>query len=258
MIITRRSALIGACVLALSACTTGTAGLTTTPKTILVAGATGRTGTEVVSQLLADGYTVRVLVRDQEKARAAFGDRVSYFTGDVTDRATLTAAMQGADAVISAIGAKGKDGPSRPEVVDYQGVKNLAEAASAAGIRQFVLVSSRSVTQKDHPLNRMFGDVLIWKLKGEDALRASGVPYTIIRPGGLSNGEPGQSAWVFEQGDRVSGQTTITRADVATICVQALKYPEALNRTFETNTVPGSPITDWRARFADLKPDPSP
>ncbi|MCL4791921.1 MAG: SDR family oxidoreductase, partial [Gammaproteobacteria bacterium] len=165
--------------------------------------------------------------------------------------------MQGVDAVISAIGAKGKDGPSRPEVIDYEGVKNLSAAASAAGVKQFVLVSSRSVTQKDHPLNRMFGDVLIWKLKGENALRASGVPYTIIRPGGLTNAEPGQSSFVIEQGDEVRGQTTIARADLATICVQALKYPEALNRTFETNTVPGSPMTDWRARFRDLKPDPS-
>ena len=257
MSMTRRSALIGACVLALSACTTGTAGLSAESKTVLVAGATGRTGSAVVAQLLADGYTVRALVRDPAKARAALGDQVSYVTGDVTDPATLTAAMQGADAVISAIGAKGKEGPSRPEVIDYEGVKNLAAAASAAGVKQFVLVSSRAVTQKDHPLNRMFGDVLIWKLKGEDALRASGVPYTIVRPGGLGNGEPGESGFVMEQGDKVTGQTTIARADLATICVQALKYPEALNRTFETNTVPGSPMTDWRSAFADLKADPS-
>jgi uncharacterized protein YbjT (DUF2867 family) len=258
MSLTRRSALIGACVLALAACTSGTAGLSAAPKTVLVAGATGRTGSAVVSQLLTEGYTVRALVRDEAKARAALGDQVAYVTGDVTDPATLAAAMQGADAVISAIGAKGPKGPSRPEVVDYEGVRNLATAASAAGIGHFVLVSSRAVTQKDHPLNRMFGDVLIWKLKGEDVLRASGVPYTIIRPGGLTNAEPGKSAFVLEQGDKVTGQTTIARADVATICVQALKHPEARNRTFETNTVPGSPITDWRARFAELQADPSP
>ena len=257
MSVTRKIVLIGACILALAACASGTASMSAAPQTVLVAGATGRTGTELVSQLLGEGYTVRALVRDPVKARAAFGDRVSYFTGDVTDPATLTPAMQDADAVISAIGAKGAKGPSRPEVIDYAGVRNLAVAASVAGVRQFVLVSSRSVTQKDHPLNRMFGDVLIWKLKGEDALRASGVPYTIIRPGGLGNGEPGQKAFVIEQGDKSAGQTTIARSDLATICVQALKYPEALNRTFEVNTVEGSPVTDWRARFAALKPDPS-
>ncbi|MEZ5562425.1 MAG: SDR family oxidoreductase [Gammaproteobacteria bacterium] len=257
MSMTRRNILIGTCLLALGACTSGRADLGSSPRTVLVAGATGRTGTPVVTQLLAEGYKVRALVRDPEKARETLGDQVTYLTGDVTDPATLAPAMQGVDAVISAIGAKGKDGPSRPEVIDYEGVKNLAAAASAAGVKQFVLVSSRSVTQKDHPLNRMFGDVLIWKLKGENALRASGVPYTIIRPGGLVNAEPGQASFVFEQGDEVRGQTRIARADLATICVQALKYPEALNRTFETHTVPGSPITDWRARFRELKPDPS-
>jgi uncharacterized protein YbjT (DUF2867 family) len=257
MFATRRSALIGTCMLALTACTTGTASLSAAPKTVLVAGATGRTGSAVVTQLLAEGYTVRALVRDPVTARAALGDQVTYVTGDVTAPATLAPAMQGADAVISAIGAKGAKGPSRPEVIDYEGVRNLAAAASAAGVKQFVLVSSRAVTQKDHPLNRMFGDVLIWKLKGEDALRASGVPYTIIRPGGLSNAKPGESTFVFEQGDKVTGQSTIARADVATICVQALKYPAALNRTFETNTVPGTPMTDWRAKFGDLKPDAS-
>lgn len=257
MSVTRMIALIGTCVLALAACASGTASMSASPGIVLVAGATGRTGTAVVSQLLADGYTVRALVRDPVKARAAFGDRVSYFTGDVTDPATLTPAMQGVDAVISAIGAKGAKGPSRPEVIDYEGVRNLVVAASAAGVRQFVLVSSRSATQKDHPLNRMFGNVLIWKLKGEDALRTSGVPYTIIRPGGLGNGEPGEKAFVIEQGDRSAGQTTIARSDLATVCVQALKHPEALNRTFEVNTIEGSPVTDWRARFAELKPDPS-
>ncbi len=258
MPMTRRNALIGACMLILTACTTGTAGLTGDSKTVLVAGATGRTGNAVVVQLLVDGYKVRALVRDPVKAKAAFGDKVTYAIADVTDPATLAPAMKGVDAVISAIGAKGAKGASRPEVIDYAGVRNLAVAASVAGVKQFVLVSSRAVTQENHPLNRMFGDVLKWKLKGENALRDSGVPYTIIRPGGLTDDPAGQSAFILEQGDRViTGQSRIARADLATICVQALRYPGALNRTFETSTLPGSPITDWPAVFAKLQPDPS-
>lgn len=257
MILTRRSGLLLVAALAAGMTLAGcTAGLSGEPKKVLVAGATGQTGQLIVSELLASGYEVRALVRDTAKARKVLGDQVELVQGDVKNPATLTAAFAGTDAVISAVGARGAKGPDRPEAIDYEGVKNLVDAAVTARSRQFVLVSSRSVTQPDNPLNKLFGNVLIWKLKGEDALRASGVPYTVVRPGGLTNGPGGEQQVVFEQGDTVRAQTTITRADVARICVQALKHPEARNRTFETSARPGPPVTDWRAKFAALKPDP--
>jgi uncharacterized protein YbjT (DUF2867 family) len=258
MLITRRTALTIASALAagvlVSSC--ATTSLPPGPRTVLVAGATGQTGQLIVRELLASGYAVRALVRDTAKARQTLGEEVQLVQADIKDPTTLAAAFAGTDAVISAVGARGARGPDRPEAIDYQGVKNLVDAAVAARSQQFVLVSSRSVTQPDNPLNRLFGNVLIWKLKGEDALRASGVPYTVVRPGGLTNGPGGDKDVVFEQGDAVSAQTTITRADVARVCVEALKYPEARNRTFETSARAGSPVTDWRAKFAALKPDP--
>ncbi len=257
MILTRRTGLLLVPVIAvgmiLGGCTTSLSG---EPGKVLVAGATGQTGQLIVSELLASGYEVRALVRDTTKARKVLGDKVELVQGDVKDPATLTAAFAGTDAVISAVGARGAKGPDRPEAIDYEGVRNLVDAAVAARSRQFVLISSRSVTQPDNPLNKLFGNVLIWKLKGEDALRASGVPYTVIRPGGLTNGPGGNLDLVFEQGDTVRAQTTITRADLARIAVQALRYPEARNRTFETSAQPGAPVTDWRAKFAALRPDP--
>lgn len=225
------------------------------PRTVLVAGATGQTGQLVVQELRAEGFRIRALVRDADKARATLGDDVELIVGDVKDPASLAPAMRGADAVISTIGARGAKGPDSPEAIDYGGVRNLAEAAAAARVQQFVLVSSRGATQEDNTLNRMFGNVLIWKLKGEDALRASGVAYTVIRPGGLINVPGGDKAIMFEQGDPVVRDSTIARADLARICVAVLQYPEARNRTFETSSVPGSPETDWRALFAALAPD---
>lgn len=224
---------------------------------VLVAGATGQTGKEIVKNLQQQGYKVHALVRDAAKAREQLGPDVDYVQGDVKDTASLTAAMSGIDAVISSIGARGKEGPDRPEMVDYQGVKNLVDAAKAAGVRQFVLVSSRGVTHEDHPLNRMFGDVLIWKLKGEDYLRASGVPYTVVRPGGLLNQPAGKSDIAFEQGDRKFSGTAlaIPREDVAIVCVEALKHPEAKNRTFEIHRQDGAPVANWKAKFASLKAD---
>ena len=224
---------------------------------VLVAGATGQTGHQIVRHLQQDGYRVHALVRDVEKAKAELGPDVDYVLGDVKEPATLGPAMKGMHAVISSIGARGKDGPDRPEMVDYQGVRNLVDAAKAAKVRQFVLISSRGVTQEGHPLNRMFGNVLVWKLKGEDYLRASGVPYTIIRPGGLLNEPGGKGDIVFEQGDRkFSGALSIPREDVAIVCVEALKQAGARNRTFEVHrAADGPPVSDWKAKFAGLKPD---
>lgn len=248
-----RRALVALAALALSAC----AGLRGGPPEVLVAGATGQTGALVVKQLLASGYRVRALVRDDAKARAQLGAGVTYVQGDVKDPATLGPAVAGVDYVISSIGARGKEGPDRPEMIDFQGVRNLVDAAKAAKVRHFVLVSSRGVTQPDHPLNRMFGDVLRWKLAGEDYLRASGLAYTVVRPGGLLNEPPGRGDIAFEQGDRrfTGAALAIPREDVAIVCVEALRQPGARSRTFEIHRTDGPPVTDWKAKFAALAPD---
>jgi len=240
----------------LAATATACAGMGKAPPEVLVAGATGQTGQQIVKRLQQQGYRVHALVRDTAKANEQLGPDVDYVQGDVKDAASLTAAMSGVHAVISSIGARGKDGPDRPEMVDYQGVRNLVDAAKAARVRQFVLVSSRGVTHEGHPLNRMFGDVLIWKLKGEDYLRGSGLAYTVVRPGGLLNEPASTGDIAFEQGDRTfSGTLSIPREDVAIVCVEALRNPEAKFRTFEIHRQEGAPVTDWKAKFASLEPD---
>jgi uncharacterized protein YbjT (DUF2867 family) len=100
-------------------------------------------------------------------------------------------------------------------------------------------------------LNRIFGNVLIWKLKCEDYLRDSGIPYTIARPGGLHKGPGGEQQIVFEQGDEVK-VVAISRADVASVLVAALAHPEAQNKTFAVFTVKEPPTTDWQAKFGAL------
>ncbi|MEO8445050.1 MAG: SDR family NAD(P)-dependent oxidoreductase, partial [Gammaproteobacteria bacterium] len=87
---------------------------------VLVAGATGGTGRQVVSELNAAGYKVRALVRDADSARAVLGESVEYATGDVRQRPTIDAAMKGVRYAIVAIGATRKDPTNGPEFVDYQ------------------------------------------------------------------------------------------------------------------------------------------
>ncbi|NND55292.1 MAG: SDR family oxidoreductase [Gammaproteobacteria bacterium] len=220
---------------------------------VVVAGATGGTGRALVRNLQDQGYAVRAFVRDTAKARVVLGDEVDYVQGDVRDIDSIRPAMTGATYVISAIGAGRSDPDNGPEHVDFGGVKNLTDAAVEAGVKQFVLVSSSGVTQEDHFLNKVMNNVLIWKFKGEEALRNSGMPYTIVRPGGLVNTPGGDEALVFAQGDTTTGR--ISREDVALICIAALGNPAALGKTFETYSSEESGANDWSDMFSALQAD---
>ncbi|MBZ0284434.1 MAG: SDR family oxidoreductase [Anaerolineae bacterium] len=225
------------------------------PEKILVAGATGGVGRAVVSKLAERKMPVRVLARDAMMARELFSPTVEIVPADATKPDSLKGLFSDIYGVICTIGAKAPHGPDSPQHVDYEGVLHLVEAAKAAHIAHFVLVSSIGVTQPNHRLNQMFNNVLNWKLKGEDALRESGLVYTIVRPGGLGDVPGGKRALQFDQGDRMSGR--ISRADVAEICLRALNQPEARQVTFEVIETEGKPPDDaeWAALFGGLQKD---
>ena len=221
---------------------------------IFVAGATGGTGSHAVSKLLERGVPVRGLVRDADKGREAFGDRIEVVVGDTRQPETFASAVAGCSALICTTGAQASKG-GVPEEVEYQGVKNLVEAAKTAGVGQFVLVSSIGTTKLDHRLNQIFDNILMWKLRGEDTVRESGIPYTVVRPGGLRDDPGGERAITLGQGDEISG--AISREDVAEVCLRALDHEGARGVTFETihaETV--GPSTDWAELFAPLRKDP--
>ena len=220
---------------------------------VLVAGATGRTGQKVVTELLANDYSVRAFVRDAGLAREKLGSDIEYAEGDVRQRETIDAALDGVAAIISAIGASRDDPSNGPEFVDYGGVRNLAEAAADAGLNQIVLVSSAGVGREDSALNRMFGEILMWKFKGEEAVRNSGVTYTIVRPGGLTGEPGGEKSLEFVQGEDRQGR--VPRADVARVLVAALSLAEARNKTFELFGGEGPPSMDLQTQFAAMEED---
>jgi uncharacterized protein YbjT (DUF2867 family) len=221
---------------------------------VLVAGATGRTGRLVVRTLLEKGFHVRAFVRDVERANKLLGSKIDCVKGDVREIKSIKPALESVRYIISAIGAgPGGDSRNGPEFVDYGGVKNLADAASAAKLDHFVLISSMGVTHEDHYLNKAFDNVLKWKLKGEQVLRSSGVSYTIVRPGGLTDENGGQHEILFKQGDKDGG--LISRTDVARVCVAALEIPAARNKTFEVISGSNPPVKDWQTLFAGLVPD---
>ncbi|MDE0680697.1 MAG: SDR family oxidoreductase [Gammaproteobacteria bacterium] len=220
---------------------------------VLVAGATGKTGTLVVQQLQAKGYPVRAFVRNAEKAAERLGADVEAVVGDLRDPASIAATLDGVEVVINAAGS-GVPAPddNMPEHVDFEGARNLADAAVAAGVGHYVLVSSMGATHDDHQLNRLFNNILIWKRKGEDAVAASGIPYTIIRPGGLNDGPGNKQTVIFEQGDIMGLDKAISRTDVARVTVAAVRDEEAHNKVFEIYARDGEPQTGFSGEFAAL------
>ncbi|MCC5638993.1 CIA30 family protein [Nostoc sp. CHAB 5844] len=130
---------------------------------------------------------------------------------------------------------------------------------------KFILVSSAGVTRpgrlginlaEEPPavrLNDQLGGILTWKLKGEDSLRVSDIPYTIIRPCALTE-EPGGQELIFEQGDNIRGK--ISREDVAELCVQALEQSKSHNVTFEVKATENKVNSiNWEKLFSGLQPD---
>ena len=222
--------------------------------TILVFGASGRTGRYLLRELEKEGRSFRAVTSNAARAREQVGDQYDWVQADVRDPASLDALFDGVTTVISSLGATSFEGPNGPEFVDYQGVRNVVDAARRNGVQQMVLITASGVTNPNHPLNKM-GGVMTWKLKGEDHLRASGLPYTIIRPGGLTDTDPGQQGMVLMQGDSVpygSKMSVTSRGDLAALCIAALDDPAARFKTFGAFNDESQPIDGWRSAFASI------
>ncbi len=151
-----------------------TTGSTTLP--VLVVGATGSLGGNVVDELLERGKNVRALVRPTTDASRLENRGVEIARGDMLDLDSLVAAMTGADAVITTAAGYTRGGKNADDI-DTIGNANLAEAAHRAGIRRFVLTSILTCDQTPDVPH-------LWHKKiAEDKLEQLGVPFVALRPG---------------------------------------------------------------------------
>ncbi|KAF6265324.1 isomerase [Scenedesmus sp. NREL 46B-D3] len=191
--------------------------------------------------------------------------------------AGLAAALQGADALVIATSGvpqikylslipvmlakiTGKEGVrpefswkqgQNPQQIDWLGQKVQIDAAKAAGVKQVVLISSMGGTDPDHPLNKLGdGNILQWKRKAEQYLIASGIPYTIIHPGGLIDEAGGSRKLILGVDDKLleNNPRNIPRADVAALAVGCIGLKEAMNKSFDAICAPagqGSFSSSW-------------
>lgn len=219
-----------------------------------VAGATGRTGIEIVKQLHAQGTTVVALVRDRAKAETLMPAGVEMIVGDVLDAKTWEPQLQGCDVLFCATGATPSLDFTGPYKVDYEGTKLLVDRAKAQGVQRFVLISSLCVSQFFHPLN-LFWLVLFWKQLAEKYIQASGLTYTIVRPGGLLS-EDNSDRIVLQPADTLF-EGRIPRAKVAEIAIAALEHDSTQNQIIEAVATPDAPEQSWAERFATLAASPT-
>eukprot|EP00193_Tetraselmis_chui_P002006 CAMPEP_0177759350 /NCGR_PEP_ID=MMETSP0491_2-20121128/4686_1 /TAXON_ID=63592 /ORGANISM="Tetraselmis chuii, Strain PLY429" /LENGTH=335 /DNA_ID=CAMNT_0019275175 /DNA_START=112 /DNA_END=1119 /DNA_ORIENTATION=- len=219
---------------------------TAAPKRVLVVGATGATGRLVVEALKSiSGVEVLAGVRNLDKARSQGleSDGVQLVKIDVTSPIeTIVQAIGSADTVICATGfVPGinifKMG-EQAHAVDNVGTVNLVDAAKQAGVSKFVLVSSiltngRGWGQADSAgfkITNAFGGVLDEKLVAEKHLKASGLDYTIVRPGGLKNEQSGKLAF---SGEDTLASGEVDRALVAKVMAQAAVSPSSSKKVVE-------------------------
>jgi uncharacterized protein YbjT (DUF2867 family) len=215
----------------------------------LVVGATGETGRRIVQQLVERDVPVRALVRDRAKAQSLLPAATEIVVGDVLQPASLQTAIAGCTVVFCATGARPSLSPFGPYQVDYEGTKNLVDAAKAAQVEHFVLVSSLCASQLFHPLN-LFWLILVWKHQAEQYLQRSGLTYTIVRPGGLKNIEE-YPPIVMSRADTLF-EGSISRTQVAQVCVEALSHAGARHQTVEIVAKPEATQRSFSELFANI------
>ena len=194
---------------------------------VAIAGGHGKVALHLARVLRERGGDARSLIRRAEHSgdvREAGGEPVLCDLEAAGDD-EIAAAIEGADAVVFAAGAGPGSGPERKETVDYGGAVKLIEAARRAGISRYVIVSSVGA-DPDASGDDTFAVYLRAKGRADAALAASGLDYTTVRPGRLTD-DPGTG------GVRIARDGEIPREDVAATLAAVLHDPRTVGLTFE-------------------------
>nr|XP_025883490.1 protein TIC 62, chloroplastic isoform X5 [Solanum lycopersicum] len=253
---------------------------------VFVAGATGRVGSRTVRELLKLGFKVRAGVRSAQRAQplvksveqiklenatdggAKAIEKLEIVECDLEKSYQIRPALGDASIVICCIGASEKEifdvtGPYR---IDYLATKNLIDAATVAKVDHFILLTSLGTNKVGFPaaILNLFWGVLLWKRKAEEALLASGLPYTIVRPGGM---ERPTDSFKETHNITLSEEDTLFGGLVSNLQVAELMAVMAKNRSLSyckvvevvaETTAPLTPMEDLLAKIPPQRVEVSP
>lgn len=205
---------------------------------VFLTGATGFVGGHVLKRLVAEGHSVKALVRDPAKAKLATSNQIEPVPGDVAEGAGLDEGTRNCDAVVHLVGIIAETGKATFERIHHIGTRNVVEAAKRNEISRYVQMSALGVRADG------VSEYQTSKWKGEEAVRQSGMDYCILRPSLIFGSGSGfvtqmldvmRKAPVFRPvpGNGKPLFRPIFVEDVSACFVQALTNPRVTNRTME-------------------------
>lgn len=218
---------------------------------VVIFGATGRTGRHLVAQAAARGWTVFVAGRDEARLNELQGI-AGVAVADLSNVGSVASAVKALvpEAIVSTIGGAGPDAL----LIDEIGNNAITDAAVSCGVRRVLQVSSLacgdSRAYASERIIAAIGPVLDAKTRAEDHLRSSALDWTIVRPGGLTEGEPTGQGALYDD-PRVHGR--IARADLATLLLDAVATPATVGRVLsavDRTTLPAEPADIVEFDFA--------
>lgn len=196
---------------------------------VVIAGGHGKIGLQLGKLLAERGDRVKGLIRNPEQADDLVEGEVEPVLCDLEGEADVAAKVRGADAIVFAAGAGPGSGAERKWSLDYGGAAKLVEAAVAEGVRRYVIVSSMGAGDPPAEGGDVFGEYLRAKAKADQTVEASGLDYTIVRPGRLTDEPPTGLVAIgngLEKGE-------IPRADVVAVLGAVLPAHNTIGKTFE-------------------------
>ena len=199
---------------------------------VLVAGANGQTARQLTRTLVEDGHEVRGLIRKEEQVENVESDGAEPVLVDLEEDEAdgkIGEAVEGCDAIIFAAGAGPGSGNERKETMDYGGAVKLIEVAEQRSVRRYLMLSTMGADDPESREEKM-QPYMRAKGKADERLRNSGLDYTIIRPGRLTDDE---GAGSIDASESLGRYGEIPREDVARAFAAALEAENTHGKTFE-------------------------